>query len=95
MKYTQKSFSVSSPGSKSYADNWERTFRPAESGEVRIFASSTAADTHYPPDPEPIFCPPSEPLCGTCGRLAEDGPSSPAHPEFCSNTFHLCLPDKQ
>jgi len=27
MKYTQKSFSVASPGTREYADNWERTFR--------------------------------------------------------------------
>lgn len=27
MNYTKKSFSVNAPGSKTYADNWERTFR--------------------------------------------------------------------
>jgi hypothetical protein len=27
MNYTKKSFSVNAPGSKSYAENWERTFR--------------------------------------------------------------------
>jgi len=28
MNYTKKSFSVASPGTREYADNWERTFRP-------------------------------------------------------------------
>lgn len=31
MKYASKSFSVSSPGTKEYADNWERTFRGPKS----------------------------------------------------------------
>lgn len=26
-KFTQKSFTVAAPGTKEYADNWERTFR--------------------------------------------------------------------
>jgi len=33
MHYTKKSFSVNAPGSKSYADNWERTFRRPLTGE--------------------------------------------------------------
>lgn len=28
MNYTKKSFTVTQPGTKSYADNWEKTFRP-------------------------------------------------------------------
>ena len=27
VKYTEKKFSVASPGTQRYADNWERTFR--------------------------------------------------------------------
>lgn len=27
MKYTSKTFSVAAPGTKTYRDNWERTFR--------------------------------------------------------------------
>jgi hypothetical protein len=30
MNYTKKSFAVGAPGTKEYAENWERTFRPVE-----------------------------------------------------------------
>jgi hypothetical protein len=30
MNYTKKSFSVLAPSGSTYADNWERTFRPRE-----------------------------------------------------------------
>ena len=29
MNYTKKSFTVNAPGTKTYADNWEKTFRTA------------------------------------------------------------------
>lgn len=32
MNYTKKSFSVTGPGTKTYADNWERTFRRLPDG---------------------------------------------------------------
>lgn len=34
MNYTKKSFTVGAPGTKSYADNWERTFRGEETTRV-------------------------------------------------------------
>jgi hypothetical protein len=33
MNYTKKSFSVAGPGTKKYADNWERTFRGGDKPE--------------------------------------------------------------
>lgn len=38
MNYTNKSFSVTSPGTKEYADNWERTFRapPKKTKHLRL-----------------------------------------------------------
>jgi len=33
MNYTRKSFTVAGPGTKEYADNWERTFRGAPGEE--------------------------------------------------------------
>lgn len=32
-KFTQKSFAVHAPGSKQYADNWERTFRASNDSD--------------------------------------------------------------
>jgi len=35
MNYTKKSFSVGAPGTDTYRDNWERTFRPQKiCGEI-------------------------------------------------------------
>ncbi len=36
MNYTKKSFSVTGPGTKSYADNWERTFRKKAELETKL-----------------------------------------------------------
>ncbi len=34
MNYSRKSFTVATPGTKSYADNWERTFRGEAAPDV-------------------------------------------------------------
>ncbi len=59
MNYIKKSFTVSAPASKIYADNWERTFRTPAIPELEVhFTDEQWGDT----------------LCPTCKCLKGDGP---------------------
>lgn len=58
-KFTQKSFSVTGPGTKEYADNWERTFRgPVEKrpqicptcGRLPYIASPLCESAYHDPE---------------------------------------------
>ena len=53
MKYTQKSFSVASPGTREYADNWERTFR-SPSPELQAAAKAASERIVHLRTPEEI-----------------------------------------
>lgn len=52
-KFTQKSFTVAAPGTKEYADNWERTFRGCTVKAVGVEVGCCGARM---PETETVFC---------------------------------------
>lgn len=54
MNYTKKSFAVGAPGTKEYAENWERTFRAVEPPKACPVCGSFEHEKHeQPPEPKP------------------------------------------
>jgi len=53
MNYTKKSFTITQPGTKTYADNWEKTFRSSPY-EYETTAPTELADR----PPKRVYFPP-------------------------------------